>query len=76
MMIFSALSSLSPTLTVLGPVKTASPVTEVTLLSRSSALTPEVSFSTTPARKPWTFSQSTATSLPMMPMPALLVAAS
>ena len=76
MMIFSAESTSFPTFTAFGPVKTASPLTTWTLFMRSSALTPEVSLSTTEARKAWTFSQSTRTSAPMMPMFPLQVAAS
>ena len=76
MMILSAVYSSAPTFTVFGPVNTASPATSLTLLALHSARTPEVRRSTVAARKPWTFSQSTRTSAPMMPMSALRTAAS
>ena len=76
MIILSAVYSLSSTFTVFVLINLAFPSTRVILLSFIRAFTPEVSFSTTEARKPCTFSQSTRTSAPTMPIAALPVAAS
>lgn len=47
MIIFSGLRVLSPTRTVIGPVKLASPSSTVTLFARMRARTPPVSLSET-----------------------------
>ena len=60
--------------TVLGPTNDASPATTFILFALQSAFTPDVSFSTTLALYAWTFSQSTETSFPTIPMSAEPVA--
>ena len=76
MIILSGRNSLPPAVTVLGPVKRASPSTTLILFARISTLTPPVSLSETDCLVACTCAQSTATSLPMMPIPAEPVASS